>query len=205
MKRKCLAIGIILLFVGVAIIPSINPELVEKENQMKNPTRQSPLYDVRIRNALNKNQIDLNIDYIHQDGDFSLFNFKNNNPLNTEKLIEIINNMSEKDFKNFVQQLNKKSKNIKVISFDKEKLINILDGYNKNNSYKIDHFLNIANQKSPLGNTIGEPWYLGCFKEYFQFLISLLVGGITVILEIIYRITHPTTNYLCYPTSGCIS
>ena len=198
MKKKIL-IGSIIAVVILTLVSFTS--VVGFQSVKSNSAIASPLFGVRTNRAINKEQDAVTSDYIGKGKSLNiLLPSRNDKAELVEKLLERINEMDDSEIDNLLRMVNMKLPKKMNKFFDKEKLTTLLLELNSdpNKFNELINHLNIFKKSDPPRyNTIGEPWYPGCFLEF----IALIALGIAGFFMLLWVITHPTV-YL-YTCNSC--
>lgn len=169
----------------------------------------SPLFGIRSNRAINKNQDDINSDYIGKGKSLNiLLPSRNDKAELVEKLLVRINEMDDSEIDNLLRMVNMKLPKKMNKFFNKEKLTTLLHGLNSdpNQFNELKSHVNVFKKgDQPIAYTMGEPWYPGCFVEFISAVITTIILGIAGFLWFLWVFTHPTVYlYTCDPCPDMI-
>ena len=193
MDKKILIIGSIIAAV-VIVLASLSP--VVGYNTVKSSIKDSPLFNVRISRAIDKEQGGILSNYIGKGIKINiLLPTRNENNLNMQKLLVRISKLSDEELESFIQIVIQKAYEEKL-NFDEEIIIDALNRLKKLNLENIgelsDYFKNLFEGKEITNN---DPIIICYPVPFFIFkyiiLIFLLILDFFLIFLTYYEYCFP--------------
>jgi len=193
MKNKFL-IGVSTVAVVVLVLASLSP--VVGYNSVESSAKESPLFNVRTKRAINQEQEDITYKYIGMGKTFSIPQ-RNNQTEIVMRVIDAISKMDEETFNKFVGLFITRISQYTIFKNEIiEEMVRVIRLFRTKPAILRD--IVISNSDDDTSQFVSCRWFRGCFI-YNVFVLIGVIGIVFLVLGIMF------TQYLIYVTRGMLT